>query len=89
MSNIVLKFLVYEMETGNFTVYVTKTGKISGLRNGNWKFYGFYSVNQKNFPTPNPGVLLQILLFYSKPWYFAPNPDGLLQIFFLLQTLVL
>ena len=29
MSNIVLKFMVYEMETGNFMVYVLYTGKIS------------------------------------------------------------
>jgi len=57
----VLKFLVYEMETGNFTVY------------------GFHSVNQKNFPTPNPDVLLQTLVFYSKSFYFTPNPGILLQ----------
>ena len=30
---------VYGMETGNF----------SGLRNGNWKFYGFHSVKRKFF----------------------------------------
>ena len=43
------KFTVYEMQTENFTVYITLTGKMSVLQNGNWKFYGFHSVNQKNF----------------------------------------
>jgi len=35
----VLKFPVYEMETG----------KISSLKNGNWKFYNLRYVNWKNF----------------------------------------
>ena len=52
MSNIVLKFPVYKMETGNFTVYVKLIGKISGLRNGNWKFY----VNRKHLIRNYPGV---------------------------------
>ncbi len=39
----------------------------------------FHSVNQKNFPTPNPDVLLQTLVFYSKSFYFTPNPGILLQ----------
>ena len=41
------KFSGYNMETGNFTVYVTETGKISKLRSGVWKFYGFHSVIRK------------------------------------------
>ena len=40
------------METGNFPVYVTWTGKISVLRNGNRKISSFHFVNRKNFRFP-------------------------------------
>ena len=48
MSNIVLKFPVYEMETENFTVSNPKTGKISGLCNVIRKQSGFHLI--RNYP---------------------------------------
>ena len=70
MSNIVLKFPVYEMETENFTVYITETGKISGLRNGNWKFYGFHLI--WNYPgIPVYATNFRIIPFPK--WKFFPE----------------
>ena len=48
------KFPVYEMETGNFPVYVTYIGKISGLRYVNRKKFPVYKMETGNFPVSIP-----------------------------------
>ena len=64
MSNIVLKFPVYEMETENFTVSNPKTGKISGLCNVNRKQSGFHLI--RNHPgIPDYATIFWIISFHK------------------------